>query len=104
MLSLIQPLAINDFKRSSFFQKRKLVRKDEWALRSGGKNFYYSFVDPENSDSGIAVELSSNPVDARKIAVSWNGKSTGDPARFTGLKESFLRDLQVVVTLFHGKQ
>jgi len=91
--SPVRALAVRDFERSSFFQKHRLVRKDEWALKSGGKNFHYSFADPENADSGIAVELSSNPADARKIAISWHGKSTKEPARFTRPKESFLRDL-----------
>jgi hypothetical protein len=86
-------LAVSNFERGSFFQKHRLVRKDEWALRLGGKNFYYSFADPENADSDIGVELSSNPADVRKIAVSWHGTATKEPARFTRSKERFLRDL-----------
>jgi hypothetical protein len=86
-------LAIMDFERSPFFQKHRLVRKDEWALKSGGKNYSYSFADPENSYSGIGIELSSNPADVKKISVSWHGKSTNEPARFTKAKENFIRDL-----------
>lgn len=91
--SAASALSVVDFERSPFFQKHKFVSKDEWALKSGGKNYYYSFADPDNPDSGIGVELSSNPANVRKISVSWNGKSTYEPATFTRMKEGFLRDL-----------
>lgn len=91
--SAARALTVTDFERSPFFQKHKLVRKDEWALKSGGKNFSYSFADPENPYSGIGIELSSNPADATRLSVSWHGNSTNEPATFTGSKENFLRDL-----------
>jgi hypothetical protein len=91
--SAANALSVVDFERSPFFQKHKLVSKDEWALKSGGKNYYYSLADPENSYSGIGVELSSDPANVKKISVSWHGKSTPEPATFTRPKEVFLRDL-----------
>lgn len=91
--SPVRALAIADFERSPFFQKHRPIRKDEWALKSGGKNYSYSFADPDNSYAEIGVELSSNPADVREISVSWNGKSINEPARLTKSKENFIRDL-----------
>ena len=91
--SVARALSVVDFERSPFFQKHKLVSKDEWALKSGGKNYSYSFADPENLYSGIGVALSSNPASVTEISVSWHGKSTYEPATLARLKENFLRDL-----------
>lgn len=91
--SATSALSLAAFERSPFFRKHKLISKDEWVLKSGGKNYSYSFPDPENLYSGIGVELNSNPVNVTKISVSWYGKSINEPATLTKLKEDFLRDL-----------
>jgi hypothetical protein len=90
-------LSIADFESSGFYEKSSLVRKNIWPLRSGGKNFSYSYEDPENSHSSISVELSSNPSNIKKIVISWSGRSTRRAPRVTKVKERFLRDLLAVV-------
>lgn len=105
LLSLVFPtivhsaevLSIADFESSAFYKKYRVRGKDAWTLRSGGKNFYYSYKDPENSYSGFGVELSSDPSNIRKISICWHGKSIYHPARLTKVKEQFLWDLLLVV-------
>lgn len=92
-----QALSIASFENSSFLKNYRLREKDSWSLKSGGRNFFYGFHDPENSYSGISVELSASASDIKKIAVSWYGASTYQPATLTKTKQQFLRDLLLVV-------
>lgn len=90
-------LSITSFESSSFLQKHKPAKKDQWKLKSGGMNYYYRFPDPENPYSNISVELSSAADDLKEFAVEWYGESTLKPAAFTSSKESFLRDLLATI-------
>jgi hypothetical protein len=90
-------LSVADFESSTFYKKYSVREKDVWTLRSGGKNFHYSYKDPENPYSGFSVELSSDPSNIRKIGISWSGKSIYHPAQLTKVREQFLRDLLLVV-------
>jgi hypothetical protein len=89
----VSTLSIALFERSAFLQKYKPTSKENWGLNTGGRNFSYSFSDPENADSSRGIEMSSNPTNLTKLSLSWNGKSTLAPAKFTKTKEEFLRDL-----------
>jgi hypothetical protein len=86
-------LSIALFERSVFLQKYKPTSKENWGLNTGGKTFNYSFSDPENADSSRSIGMSSDPTNLTKMSLSWNGKSTLAPAKFTKVKEEFLRDL-----------
>lgn len=79
-------------EQSSFFVKYPPVRKSQWALKSGGTNFSYSFPDPDNPGQSFGVEVSPDAVNITQAGVSWHGTSISAPARLTPLREEFLRD------------
>ena len=93
----VEVLSITDFENSTFYKKYSVREKNVWTLKSGGKNFYYSYQDTENPYSGFGVELSSVPSNIKEITICWHGKSIYHPARLTKVKEQFLRDLLLVV-------
>lgn len=88
----VNALSIDEFEKSAVFVKYTLQSKDRWTLKTGGVNFYYVFRDPE-SQEGVIVELSSDPKKITQLAISWNGRSTLQPATLTQGRERFLRDV-----------
>lgn len=89
----VSPLSVAIFERSAFLQKYKPTSRENWGLNTGGRSYSYSFSDPENADSSRGIGMSSNPSNLTRMSLSWNGKSTLAPAKFTKAKEEFLRDL-----------
>ena len=79
-------------EKSSFFVKYPPVRKAQWALRSGGTNFSYSFPDPDNPGQSFGFSLGPDASNITRADVSWHGTSISAPARLTLLREEFLRD------------
>lgn len=79
-------------EQSSFFVKYPPVRKSQWALKSGGTNFSYSFPDADNPGESFSFELSPDAVNITHAGPSWYGTSISAPARLTPLREEFLRD------------
>jgi hypothetical protein len=88
-----KPRTITDFESSAFFKKQVLVSKDAWDLRTGGRNNYYAFKDSENPYSSFSVEMTTKGQDVVEIGISWNGKSTDQPAKITPKKMEHLTDL-----------
>jgi len=88
-----KPRTITDFESSAFFKKQDLVSKDAWNLRTGGRNNYYAFKDFENPYSSFSVEMTTKGQDVVEIGISWNGKSTDQPAKITPKKMEHLTDL-----------
>lgn len=85
-------VSIAQFEKSNFLVKYKLQSKDQWSLGAQGTNFSYSFADPE-SGRATSVEMGTSAAAIRRLGVSWNGRSTVQPARLTPTRQQFLTDL-----------
>lgn len=88
-----EPKTTADFEESTFFKKQRLVRKDAWDLRTGGRNNSYSFKDSENPYSSFGVELTTKDQEVIEISIHWNGESTDQPEKITPKKIEHLTDL-----------
>ena len=85
-------VSIAQFEKSTFLVKYKLVSKDQWSLRTGGTNFSYSFADTESGRT-TSVEMGPTAATVKRLGISWNGRSTLQPARLTQRRQEFLTDL-----------
>lgn len=86
-------ITIDRFENSSFGHEFKFKEKKSWILNTGGKNFSYTYVDPENTYSSIGVELSSDENNITVMSILWNGESTLSPAKLTQTKQKMLEKL-----------
>ena len=59
-----------NFEDSQIFKKYTLHEKDSWDLKSGGKNFYYSFDDPGEVGEHMDVEMDFNNRAAGRLSLS----------------------------------
>ena len=86
-------LTLDGFEKSSFLKAYKPEKKSDWVLKTGGRNYSYTFADPDGTDEKVSVELSSEPFLLTRMGVSFRGTSLSNTATFTQRKERFLRDL-----------
>lgn len=86
-------LTLDKFEGSAFLKKHMVSTKQNWSLKSGGTNYSYTFVDPEDGNQKIGVELSSNALFLTRIGISFPGSSLRETGRLTPKRERFLREL-----------
>jgi hypothetical protein len=93
----LETITIKSFENSDFYKKYKIKEKSSWNLNSGGRNFYYSYTDPDNPGQSFSLELSHDPSNIKSIGIVWHGLSISDPATFTPKRQQFLKDLLLTI-------
>lgn len=81
------------FESSEFCRKMGKFQKTSWALKAGGINNSYTFVDPDNGDSrpSLSVELPTDGSKITSISIGW--LPYRDKVKWTHNKEDQIRML-----------
>ncbi|MEI8331643.1 MAG: hypothetical protein WCF90_08380 [Methanomicrobiales archaeon] len=82
---------ISAFETSMLYKKLGRAQKSSWALKTGGTNNSYLFVDPENGDSQPSLGMELPTVGSQVVSASISWSPFDSKVKMTPKKEEHIR-------------